>query len=203
MIGPMDFRIDIPDGATPLDILRAVALSDPDPDRRWEVIGDMLVPKPSPKDRHGWVQNRIGRRIGDGYDDLEGDPADSWTFIATPDLKDVVGRDGLARPKIPDLARWRPGRYERNGAGYAVVTPDWVCEILSPSTAHLDKGPKADDYADLGIDWYWLVDLDGRTLEVRSLDGATYSTHATHPLAEAFCADPFQKARFAPEDFPD
>ena len=198
----MGFRIDIPDGATGLDIMRAVALSDPDPHRRWEVVGDMLVLMPSPKDRHGWAQNRIARKVGDRYDDFEGDPRDAWTFIATPDLKDVIGRDGLARPKIPDLAGWRPGRYDRSEAGYAIVAPDWVCEILSPSTALLDKGPKAVDYADLGIEWYWLVDLDGRTLEVRHLDGEAYATHATHSLAEPFCADPFQDARLGPADFP-
>lgn len=198
----MDVRIDIPHGATPLDIMRAVALQDPDPYRRWEVVGDMLILMPSPMDRHGWVQNRIGRKIGNMYDDFETDPADAWTFIATPDLKDVVGRGGLSRPKIPDLAGWRPGQYVGNEAGYAVIAPNWVCEILSPSTAHIDRGQKAVDYADLGIEWYWLVDLDGRELEVRCLHGGAYATHATHSLADPFCADPFQNARLAPADFP-
>ena len=198
----MTVKIEASPDATPLDLMRAVALQDPDPDRRWEVIGDTLVLMPSPKGRHGRTQGRMYGRIDFSYGIGMDDPEEGWIFVTVPDFKDVVGRSGIARPKIPDLAGWRPGCYVENEEGYAVVAPDWVCEILSPATAERDKGPKAEDYADLGIEWYWLVDLDARTLEVRHLDDTRYGVHAVHDLDRPFAADPFQEAPFDPRDFP-
>jgi Uma2 family endonuclease len=43
--------------------------------------------------------------------------------------------------------------------------PDWVCEVLSPSTRRLDLTEKRDRYAAAGVRHLWLVDPDARTLE--------------------------------------
>ena len=40
--------------------------------------------------------------------------------------------------------------------------PDFVLEIASPSTAHIDVGEKRTDYAALGIPEYWRFDETGR-----------------------------------------
>lgn len=54
------------------------------------------------------------------------------------------------------------------------VYPDWVCEVLSPSTGSLDRGDKLKVYARESVTHVWLVDPLATTLEVLLLDGATY-----------------------------
>ncbi len=46
------------------------------------------------------------------------------------------------------------------------LAPDWICEILSPSTAKLDRAVKLPLYARNGVTHCWLVDPDLKTLEV-------------------------------------
>ena len=47
--------------------------------------------------------------------------------------------------------------------------PLLVVEILSPSTRKVDRGVKAQRYAELGVQHYWLVDPDRQTLEYHRL----------------------------------
>ena len=44
--------------------------------------------------------------------------------------------------------------------------PDLVVEILSPSTAHRDRGIKLDSYARHGVRQYWIVDPDEDVADV-------------------------------------
>ena len=57
--------------------------------------------------------------------------------------------------------------------------PDFVVEVLSESTEKRDRTVKFTDYADHGVDEYWIVDPDERTIEQYWIgaDGA-YSLHA-------------------------
>jgi Uma2 family endonuclease len=58
-------------------------------------------------------------------------------------------------PALPDTA-------------WFTLAPDWVCEVLSPSTAIVDRTRKQDIYREQGIRWLWFVDPAGRTIEVLS-----------------------------------
>ena len=58
--------------------------------------------------------------------------------------------------------------------------PDLVVEVLSPSTAPVDRGPKFETYARFGVPEYWIVDPEARTLEIYRLAGDAYrSVQAT------------------------
>jgi len=197
----MGFQIDVPDDASPHAVMRAIAEHDPSDTRRWEIVGDQLYALPSPVDRHGGAQGEIFRVLSNVCRQSSDQPGEGWIFRVVPDLKDVPDAEGVRRPKIPDLAGWRAKRYRVNHAGYCPVAPDWICEILSPATAEKDRGPKARDYASLGVGWYWLIDLDAGELEVRRLDGEVLVTQSRHDLNGAFAADPFQEARFEPQDW--
>lgn len=60
---------------------------------------------------------------------------------------------------VPDLAGWYADRLgDTRGRKVLTLSPDWVCEILCPSTAKRDRGPKTDRYASHGVRWLWLVD---------------------------------------------
>lgn len=49
------------------------------------------------------------------------------------------------------------------------LAPDWVCEVLSPSTVRLDRAGKMPRYAAQGVRWLWLIDSNIRTLEAYEL----------------------------------
>lgn len=50
--------------------------------------------------------------------------------------------------------------------------PDFIVEVLSPSTERRDRGVKREDYAGHGVGEYWIVDADAEALEVHLPDGA-------------------------------
>lgn len=57
---------------------------------------------------------------------------------------------------------------------YFILSPDWVAEVLSPSTAALDRGRKLAVYAREAVSHVWFVDPIAQTLEVLRLDGSSY-----------------------------
>jgi Uma2 family endonuclease len=95
-----------------------------------------------------------------------------WVILVEPELH--FGRDVL----VPDVAGWRRARLPDVPAeAYLTLAPDWICEVLSPSTAFLDRGKKLRIYAREGVGHAWLVDPLARTLEALSLDAGKW-THA-------------------------
>ncbi|WP_141699037.1 Uma2 family endonuclease, partial [Candidatus Thiosymbion oneisti] len=67
---------------------------------------------------------------------------------------------------VPDLAGWRRERmpYLPEDQRFEVV-PDWICEILSPSTASRDREIKMPLYAHYEVQYIWLIDPAKRMLE--------------------------------------
>lgn len=53
--------------------------------------------------------------------------------------------------------------------------PDFVAEVLSPSTEAIDRGIKFTDYAAHGVGEYWIIDPDAQTVEQYVLHAGTYS----------------------------
>jgi Uma2 family endonuclease len=70
----------------------------------------------------------------------------------------------------PDLLGWRRDKHPVMPApdrrGVVTVAPDWICEVLSPSTAHVDMGDKRLGYHRAGVAHYWLLDPGNGTLTV-------------------------------------
>ena len=50
------------------------------------------------------------------------------------------------------------------------VVPDWVCEVLSPSTESRDRQVKMPIYAQFGVAFAWLIDPLRHTLEAYTLE---------------------------------
>ena len=48
--------------------------------------------------------------------------------------------------------------------------PDWICEVLSPSTELTDRSEKLDIYAEHGVSHAWLAHPLQRSLEVYRLN---------------------------------
>ena len=77
---------------------------------------------------------------------------------------------GLTRNDYePDICFWIASR-----AGFApdqmiFPAPDFVCEVLSPSTESRDRSVKFEDYAAHGVREYWIVDPEHKFIEQYAL----------------------------------
>ena len=75
-----------------------------------------------------------------------------------------------------------------------LVTPDWVCEVLSPSTQRHDRGRKMRLYAEYKVSWMWLVDPDARTVEILQLNGEHWTVLHVFTGNDKVVAEPFPAA---------
>ena len=94
---------------------------------------------------------------------------------------------------VPDLGGWRRERMPTLPEVTAFeLAPDWVCEVLSPSTARLDRAGKMRHYAAAGVRHTWLVDPIATTLEVYRLDGAGWRLLETYAGDVQIRPEPFE-----------
>ena len=71
------------------------------------------------------------------------------------------------------------------------VVPDWVCEILSPSTAKTDRVVKMPVYARFGVPYLWLVDPLVRTLEAFALRDGRWTVIGLFQEQDLVTVEPF------------
>jgi Uma2 family endonuclease len=129
------------------------------------VEGELHV-QPRPAGPHSAVTSGLGFDLGNPFQRGRGGPG-GWIIIDEPELH--LASNVL----VPDLAAWRAERPPELEAAYFTVPPVWVCEVISPSSARLDRGSKADLYARNGVEFMWLVEPLGNLLEAYKLvDGA-------------------------------
>jgi len=112
-----------------------------------------------------------------------------WWILVEPEVHFV--RD--VEIVVPDLAGWRHERmpYLPEDQRFEVV-PDWVCEILSPSTADKDRKIKLPLYAHYGVQYLWLVDPIEYTLEAYRLDAGAWAKVGHFAAADQVAVPPFE-----------
>jgi Uma2 family endonuclease len=152
-----------------------------------ELIDGDLYAWPRPDGPHVETLSVLGMIIGSPYDRGRGGPG-GWRIIDRPQVH--LAEQVL----VPDLAGWRRERMPQIPQGHFVITPDWVCEVISPSSLRIDRGKKMRIYAEHGVPWMWLVDPIGRTLEVLTLDGDNWKYVATYTGEDVVRAEPFPEA---------
>jgi len=150
-----------------------------------EILDDELHASPRPAMKHVNVSSSLGVLIGAPYHHGRGGPG-GWWILDEPELH--FGRNVL----VPDLAGWRRTRMPRiSDTAFCSLAPDWVCEVLSPSTASIDRVKKLRIYAAEQVGYAWLVDPAARTLEVLRLEAGHWTILATHGGSEGVRAEPF------------
>jgi Uma2 family endonuclease len=128
-----------------------------------EILGGQLHTHPRPAPRHARAYSSLGGNLGGAYDWGAGGPG-GWWILDEPEIH--LGGDVF----VPDIAGWRRERMPAlPDTAWFELAPDWVCEVLSPSTARTDRALKMPIYAREGVPHLWLVDPDARTLEVYRL----------------------------------
>ena len=150
-----------------------------------EIVDGELHASPRPAPRHARAGSSLGGDLVPPFDHGRGGPG-GWWILYEPELH--FGRNVL----VPDWAGWRRSRMPSlPDTAYFSLAPDWVCEIVSPSTARLDRAKKLAIYAREQVAYAWIIDPDPRTLEVLRLDGGRWTILATHSGDEIVRAEPF------------
>ncbi len=127
-----------------------------------EIVDGELIVSPRPASRHAMATSAIGGELAGPFHRGRGGPG-GWVILDEPELH----LD--AQVLVPDLAGWRRERMATcPDVAYFTLTPDWVCEVLSPATAVLDRTRKQHLYREHGVSWLWFVDPSARTIEVWS-----------------------------------
>ena len=133
-----------------------------------QIVDGVLHAHPRPATPHALAASGLGEELGPPFKRGKGGPG-GWIIIDEPELHpraDVL---------VPDLAGWRRERMpETPIAPFLTLSPDWLCEVLSPSTASFDRKKKLPIYAREGVRHVWIVEPETKTLEVLRLDGDSY-----------------------------
>ncbi|MEM9493988.1 MAG: Uma2 family endonuclease, partial [Myxococcota bacterium] len=133
--------------------------------KQHEVVRGMLVRKAMPSFEHGDIQGELRVALQSCSVRRGG----RWWLSSECEIE-----FGPGERYLPDLAGWDSTRVAERPSGVRVrIMPQWVCEILSPSTAARDRGPKRATYHAAGVSYYWQIDMAARTLAVLtwSVDG--------------------------------
>jgi Uma2 family endonuclease len=150
-----------------------------------ELINGALVTSPRPASRHALASSVLGSELTGPFHRGKGGPG-GWILLDEPELH--LSSDIL----VPDLAGWRRARMpELPDAAAFELAPDWVCEVLSPSTAAIDRAEKMPIYARERVPHIWLVDPIARTLEAFHLENDRWTLLGTWRDDARVRAEPF------------
>jgi Uma2 family endonuclease len=135
---------------------------------------------------HARAATKLGAKLDGPFDEGRDGPG-GWLLLDEPELRladDVI---------VPDIAGWRRERMPTlPTTTFATVAPDWVCEVLAPSTMDIDRTEKLPIYAREHVRHVWLLDPLAQTFEILRLDGPSYRLVAARRRAAQLRAEPFE-----------
>ncbi len=148
--------------ATYQDVLNAP------PDLITEIVDGILYTFSRPAVPQDFAYSGLGGIMSQSFQYGRGGPG-GWWILSEPEVH------LSAEILVPDIAGWRRERVATLPPGaYHTVAPDWICEVLSPSTEEHDRGRKQKVYAREGVDFLWFVDPIARSLEAYRLRGTEW-----------------------------
>ena len=145
---------------------------------------------PRPRPRHVRAASMLGARLVQRYSWDTHDGPGGWVILDEPEL--LLGED----VRCPDLAGWRVERYEEPEDNPIALVPDWICEVLSPTTTRSDRVEKMPLYAEHGVGHLWLVDPSAETIEVYRREGSLWVVSSTHGAETDARPEPFGAVPF-------
>jgi len=157
-----------------------------------EILDGGLYTQPRPSGRHGTAETGLGSSLFNPFHLGRGGPG-GWWILIEPEVH--FRRD--SEVAVPDLAGWRRERMPNIPEDHRFeVVPDWVCEILSPSTAKKDRAIKLPLYARYGVGHAWLLDPLAQTLEAFTLHQGQWLLVATLKDDDHVSVPPFEAVGF-------
>jgi Uma2 family endonuclease len=150
-----------------------------------EIIDGTLYVSPRPAPVHVIASSALGSELGGPFQVGRGGPG-GWWILDEPVL--LLGDDAM----IPELAGWRRERMPSPPKVAAfTLAPDWVCEVLSPSTSRLDLVKKLPRYARNGVQHAWIINPLEQTLQVYRRAGSLWTRVSSFVGDDKVRAEPF------------
>jgi len=150
-----------------------------------EILEGELYAFPRPALPHAHVASVLGGELMGPFHRGRNGPG-GWLIIDEPELH--FGGDVL----VPDIAGWRRERLPtRPDGAHLTLAPDWLCEVLSPSTETVDRTKKLKIYGREGVSNVWLIDPLLQKLEVLRLESHRWLLVAAHEDDALVRAEPF------------
>jgi len=150
-----------------------------------ELINGQLIVSPRPTPRHARAAGALFGRLSRWFDDGDGGPG-GWWIVFEPEihLEDEI--------LVPDIAGWRREHMPIwPDTSYFDVTPDWVCEVTSPTRPRFDRLKKLPVYAHHRVEYAWIVDPVEQSLEVYRRSNELYALIDVFGNDEVIRAEPF------------
>ena len=155
-----------------------------------ELIGGTLHTHPRPAPRHASAGAGLVGKLRPAFHDGDGGPG-GWRILYEPELH--LDDEVL----VPDLAGWRRERMPAlPDTAFFTLAPDWICEILSPSTRKVDLVRKRPIYAHTGIAHLWLIDPIEQILEAFALGDGRWQVIGAVEDDEPVNIAPFEAITF-------
>ncbi|OGT90911.1 MAG: hypothetical protein A2286_03865 [Gammaproteobacteria bacterium RIFOXYA12_FULL_61_12] len=156
-----------------------------------EIIDGELYTHPRPAPKHAMASSSLTEELVGPFSKRRGGGPGGWWILDEPELH--FGPDIL----VPDLAGWRRERLPSlPDTAWFELAPDWICEVLSPSTARTDRMLKMPRYAENGVAYCWLVDPTARTLEAFKLSNGQWLLLGSFVDEAEVAAEPFDAVTF-------
>ena len=150
-----------------------------------ELIDGEVYATPRPASPHAAAASALGGELHGPFQRGRGGPG-GWILLDEPELH--LGENVL----VPDIAGWRRTRMPTfESVAYFTLAPDWVCEVLSPTTERLDRLKKLRIYAAQGIGHAWLIHPGLRSLEVYRQTNGDFALVGTFSDEDQVRAEPF------------
>jgi Uma2 family endonuclease len=129
----------------------------PNDGKRYEIIEGELFVTPSPRSLHQIVISNLHLELGRFVKDRE-----MGRVLVAP-LDVVLSRFDVVEPDLLFVSKSRSSTVtETNVQG----APDLVVEVLSRTSAEIDRTTKLKLYARSGVKEYWIIDPDGPSAEI-------------------------------------
>ena len=158
----------------------------PEHERFHELIDGELDRKTSPSGEHGTAQGKLRAGV-EPFDKRPGGPWPGGWWLVTEVEITLAGE--VFRP---DVLGWRRDRVAVRPTGTPIETrPDWICEIVSPSSAGRARVKKLNRYYAAGVPHYWLLDPADETLAVYRHTPDGYLLALAAGSGERVRAEPF------------
>jgi Uma2 family endonuclease len=155
-------------------------------DKIAEIVEGYLYLSPRPSLRHSNAASVLGGDLNSAFHRGRNGPG-GWWILYEPEV--YVNGDVL----VPDIAGWRRERLPELPEGSGTnLAPDWVCEVLSPSTEKFDRLEKLPRYAFAAVAYLWLVDPSKRRLEVYGQVDLQWALLEEYSGAAKVSAPPFE-----------
>ena len=161
---------------------------------RGEIVGGRLYTSPRPAAKHVMVGSVLGADLLNPFQRGLGGPG-GWWILDEPEVHFVRNIEVV----VPDLAGWTRERMPTLPDDHRFeIVPDWVCEILSPSTSAYDREIKMPAYAGHGVGWLWLIDPVVQRLEVYKNSDDSWELKSEFNADDSINAPPFADVTLRP-----